>query len=216
MERGEKVKWATVMALCAVVAAACMPSRVAPGDPPAVYLGTQLDGAAPDFRLSDENGRTTSLSDYRGQVVVLAFMDSRCREVCPRTSAELLTTHRALGPDAASVTFLGVNVNAEASGVADAASATAEWQLGEIPSWRFLTASPEELRPVWEAYGIGVVPSSSEDGELLHSTGAYLIDRSGDLRWYLSTSLDEPSSLSGLPSLSELLLTHLEELLTEG
>jgi len=33
----------------------------------------EVNAKAPDFRLADENGKTTRLSDYRGKNVVLFF-----------------------------------------------------------------------------------------------------------------------------------------------
>jgi cytochrome oxidase Cu insertion factor (SCO1/SenC/PrrC family) len=44
-------------------------------------------GPAPDFRLADQDSQLVSLSDQRGKVVVLTFMYTNCRDVCPLTAA---------------------------------------------------------------------------------------------------------------------------------
>src|SRR6266702_2005947 len=38
---------------------------------------------APWFTLTDQAGRTMSLSGFRGKVVVLGFMDDHCTDICP-------------------------------------------------------------------------------------------------------------------------------------
>src|SRR5947209_9460856 len=38
---------------------------------------------APDFTLVDQFGHPATLSSLRGREVVLAFIDSRCKDVCP-------------------------------------------------------------------------------------------------------------------------------------
>ena len=42
---------------------------------------------APDFTLSDQFGHPVTLSSLRGHEVVLAFIDSRCKTLCPLTSS---------------------------------------------------------------------------------------------------------------------------------
>ena len=86
-------------------------------DLPQPYLGTTLDTVAPDFRLTDQTGVDRALSDFRGKVVVLAFLDSKCEDICPLTGQQLRKTYDSLGPGAGSVAFLGVNVNTEAAAV---------------------------------------------------------------------------------------------------
>jgi cytochrome oxidase Cu insertion factor (SCO1/SenC/PrrC family) len=121
-----------------------------------VYQGTKLEGPAPDFRLVDHQGAHVALSDFRGKVVVLAFMDSRCDETCPLTAYELRTAYNSLGNNQEDVVFLGANVNKNFNKPEDAAAFTVQHRLGEIPTWHFLSGDPEELEPVWEAYSIEV------------------------------------------------------------
>ena len=179
-------------------------------------MGTALDGPAADFRLLDQGGVEMSLSDFRGRVVVLAFLDSQCKEVCPLTSVHLRTANQDLGEQAKSVIFLGVNVNIDANEVADVAATTLKWQLDEIPTWHFLTGTPEELEPVWEAYDVLVIPASADNEGLVHTPGVFLIDQTGQKRWYVSTPFDEAGTAQWTAPLSELLVNHIRELLSEG
>jgi cytochrome oxidase Cu insertion factor (SCO1/SenC/PrrC family) len=180
------------------------------------YEGSALSGAAQDFTLLDQNNQQVSLSDFRGKVVVLAFMDSQCKEVCPLTSAHLRMASEALGEENQNVTFMAVNVNAAANTVEEVANPTRQWRLDEIPGWHFLTGSAAELEAVWAAYGIGVVLPVEEGEELVHTPGVFLIDQTGQKRWYISTPFDEAGVAQWTPPLNELLLQHIYELLGEA
>lgn len=180
------------------------------------YEGTPLQGQAADFQLVDHQGVMVRLSEFRGKVVALPFMDSQCQEVCPLTAVHLRTAAQELGSEAGSVVFLGVNVNAEANSVEDVLATTEGWRLDEIASWHFLTGTEQELRPVWEAYNVTVYPAPEGGGELVHTPGVFLIDQSGELRRYISTPFDDQGTAQWTAPLSELLVKYIRELPREG
>lgn len=181
-----------------------------------VYEGTMLDGTAPDFQLVDQNGERFALSDFRGKVVVLTFLDSQCQDICPLTAVHLRQTNQELGDDANGVVFLGVNVNVDANNLEDVAAATRQWHLGEIATWHFLTGNLAELETVWQSYGIEVMPPTDESADLSHSPGVYLIDQTGEQRWYVSTPFVEPGTPAPSRPLNELLILHIRQLLSEN
>lgn len=187
--------------------------RSTPPDSAGTYEGTALTDPAADFRLVDHNGATVALSDFLGQVVVLTFLDSQCQETCPLTATHLRLAHQMLSDEATSVVFIGINVNLEANMVADVLATTKKWRLDEIPTWHFLTGSAEELEPVWQAYDIMVIP---EQDEIQHTPGVFLIDPTGQKRWYVSTPFDETGSAQWTAPLSDLLVKHIQELLHGG
>ena len=179
------------------------------------YEGTELDGDAPDFGLIDQNGTFVRLSDFRGKVVVLTFMDSRCKDTCPITGAHFRKAYGQLSENEASqVVFIGVNVNVQANTVADVLATTRAWRLDEIPNWHFLTGSGEELEPVWNDYKISTLPSP-EGTSIMHTPGTFLIDASGRKRWYVSTSFSDADDPGSAPQLNELLVQHIRELLKD-
>ena len=55
-----------------------------------------------DFSLPDASGKTHTLEDYKGKVVVLFFGYTHCPDVCPTTMAELAQALQQLGPTDAS------------------------------------------------------------------------------------------------------------------
>jgi protein SCO1 len=180
------------------------------------YEGTELTGEASGFQLTDQNGSVISLSDFQGKVVVLTFMDSKCTDTCPLTAADFREAYRQLNQDEAKqVVFLGVNVNVEANTVADVLETTHAWRLDEIPSWHFLTGSHDSLEPVWKDYGVSAA-HSPDGNSMMHTPGTFLIDLSGQKRWYISTPFSEEGVRDLTLPLSELLLKHIREILSES
>ena len=176
------------------------------------YEGAELSGEAPDFQLTDQNGSTVNLSDFRGKVVVLTFMDTKCTDTCPLTAAHFREAYQQFKQDEAKqVVFLGVNVNVDESDVSDVLETSHAWRLDEIPNWHFLTGSHEVLGPVWKDYGV-VAEHNPGGHSMMHTPGTFLIDPSGQERWYISTPFFNSDTDLTLP-LSELLLKHIREML---
>ncbi len=148
-------------------------------DPPSRLRGqaTWPAGArpAPDFALSDQNGRRTSLSSLRDQNVVLTFLDSRCHRPCGRETFSLGTALRLL-PRSARPVVVVVSVDPLRDTPRSAGVAARRWGLTFGASWHWLLGSRAELAPVWASYRIAVRRAS---GQIAHTPAVYLIDRRG-------------------------------------
>jgi protein SCO1/2 len=95
-------------ALFVLSLAGCVPSQ--PG-----FRNTDVTGSdcCKDFRLTDHNGKTRTLADFRGKAVVMFFGYAQCPDVCPTTMMEMKAVLRQLGPDAPRVQVLFVTVDPE-------------------------------------------------------------------------------------------------------
>lgn len=181
----------------------------------AEYTGLALDGEAPDFTLTDQRGTDITLSDLRGRVVLLAFLDPNCTDICPLTARHFRNVHDELGTSASQVALLAVNVNPDQTSVEAAAEASERWGVSDLASWHFLTGEAQELEAVRAAYGaLGGVPKDGKAGEVAHTPGVWVIDQTGVQRWYVSipdgAGADE---IWDGPSLTEVLGGHVHELL---
>lgn len=205
--------FAVVLTIVLIVAGVAgyrvQPSKSGSSASDSAYAGSEISGQAPNFKLVDQQGQQVQLSDFRGDVVILAFMDSQCTDVCPLTAQQLRQAYAGLSAkQARSVVILGVNVNVQANTVADVATTTRKWHLDEVGNWHFLTGSTEELPPVWRAYGVQVAQTGDD---LTHTPGIFLIDRTGRERWYISTPLGG-TPWAGPPE-SKILLERIRQLL---
>lgn len=148
--------------------------------------GTALGGVpAPDFTLIDQFGHAIRLSQFRGKVVVLAFIDSRCTTYCPLTAEYLRLAQEMLGGSARQVQLLAVDANPGAIGVGNVKS----WSdaHGMTRHWIFATGALSRLERVWQSYhvGAGVIR-----GQVDHTPAVYLIDQRGGERRVFLTSGD--------------------------
>lgn len=148
---------------------------------------------APNFTLTDQGGRTLSLSSFRGRAVVLEFMDPHCIDICPIVSQEFVDAYHDLGEAAAHVVFMAVNVNQYYASVASMATFTNENQLNTIRSWHFFTGPVNALKSVWNNYGIEV-QAPNKNADIVHTSAAYFIDPSGHLRYLATPMADHTAS----------------------
>jgi protein SCO1/2 len=103
-----------------------------------------------DFSLRDQEGRPASLREYRGRVVVLAFLYSTCQDTCPVTAQTIRGALDQVGHD---VPVLAVSVD-PANDTRDAAERFLVKQGLSAGRMRFLLGTRAQLQPIWDAYGI--------------------------------------------------------------
>jgi len=158
-------------------------SRAAAANPD-LDPGTSLGGrAAPDIRLTNQFGQPMSLSQFRGKVVVLAFVDSECTTVCPLTTVSMVQARELLGAAGDQVQLLGVDANPAATSVHDVMAYSQAHAM--VNQWDFLTGSLAQLRAVWQAYHIYV---QIQAGQIDHTPALYVIDQRGrEQEVYLTT-----------------------------
>jgi protein SCO1/2 len=158
-----------------------------PGPLPAAADATWAAGTrpAPGFTLSNQDGRAVALSSLRGRVVLLTFLDSRCKHLCRIEGPMLGDLQRSL-PEAERPLIVAESVNPKDTAVSVRAAARRwDWWPND---WHWLMGKPEQLADVWAAYGVDVqqIPD-----DLLHSGVLYVIDRAGDERAGYATPFDQ-------------------------
>jgi protein SCO1/2 len=136
------------------------------------FDGAVSDVAAPDFTLTDQDGRAASLSAYHGQVVILTFLYSTCRDTCPLMADQI---RGALDDVGHPVPALAVSVDPVGDTPLNAKRFLFKASL--TGRMRFLLGSRAQLAPVWKAYGIAPQTSGSRQSD--HTAYVLLIDRRG-------------------------------------
>lgn len=88
---------------------------VACGRPRPAFSGVDITGVdyGRDFRLTDPDGRTRTLADFRGQAVMLFFGFTQCPDVCPTALARAAEVKRLLGADGGRVQTIFVTIDPE-------------------------------------------------------------------------------------------------------
>src|SRR5450631_2321151 len=116
--------------------------------------GFPLTGTpAPDFNLTNQFGQTVTLSSLRGHEIVLAFIDSECKTLCPLTATIMYNAKMKLGASAANkISLIAINANPAATSVA----AVQAWSIehGMLHQWSFLTGPAKQLQAIYHQYGV--------------------------------------------------------------
>jgi protein SCO1/2 len=157
---------------------------------------------APDFTLRDTAERPVRLSDYRGRVVLLAFVFTACPGVCPLISKQmeyLQTRLKAAGLFGKEAVMLSVTIDPQTDTTPVLVAYAS--QYGADPAgWRFLRESEENTRPVLKAYDEWT--RKLPRGDLDHPARVYLVDRRGDIREIYSLAFfNEKQALIDLQAL---------------
>ena len=135
---------------------------------------------APGFTLTDEHGSPWSLGTQVGRVVILAFYNQTCNDICPVLGSELRTSIALLGTNAGRVEIAIVNTDPDHAGVVARPAALVEPGLEGRANVVFLTGSLPSLDAVWSHYGIQV-RVGQPPAPALHNDVLYFITPHGEL-----------------------------------
>jgi protein SCO1/2 len=135
-----------------------------------------INHKVPSFSLVDQTGKTVSLSDFSGKVVVVDFIYTRCPlpDVCPRLSANFASVSKKLR--GREVEFLSITIDPQYDTPQVLSEYARRWQAGE--SWRFLTGTAEQIQQVAGLFGLIYWP---EEGAITHTVETAVIGRDGTL-----------------------------------
>lgn len=155
----------------------CAPAHAQSGNE---WKRLDADEPAPGFTLTSQDGKHVSLKDFRGKAVVLSFIYTSCRDICPvlpqiidRSAQVLSETERK------QVRFVGVSIDPRR----DTPEKLRNFMQGHNLSperWTLLTGSLKEASKVADDYGIVAKPDLQ--GDLVHNAVYVLIDPQGRLR----------------------------------
>jgi len=143
--------------------------------------GTNLGNTpAPDFRLIDQFGAPISLSQFKGKPVVLTFLYTHCKDLCPLTAEKLHVVMQNLGGDAQKVAVLAVSIDPKGDTTAAALAFSKAHRMEGY--WHFLTGTFNVLSPIWSNYD---VYADTSDQSVNHSFALYVLDKQGRERIFL-------------------------------
>ena len=138
--------------------------------------------AIPTVELEDQDGRPFTLESYRGQPVIVDFVYTRCRSVCPLLSDALQRVDHLRGarsstdstvPALLSITFDAGDTPADLRAYAGHYNADGR-------SWRFARARRSaDLSALLRAFEIVVI--SDGRGDFQHNAALHIVDDRGRL-----------------------------------
>ncbi len=149
------------------------------------FASVDLTGAAygRDFALPDVDGRTRTLADFKGKVVVVFFGFTQCPDVCPTTMAELALIKQELGADGARVVPVFITVDPERDTPSLLKAYVAQFASDGVA----LRGDLEQTRAVAKEFRVlfNKVPNKTGDGYSMdHTAASFVFDPQGRLRLY--------------------------------
>lgn len=116
---------------------------------------------AADFTLTDQKDEPFKMSGTRGEIVLLSFIYTHCADICPFTTMKIKATQILLGRDMGKVVFVAITTDP----LRDTPEVIADYSksAGLYDTWHFLTGPLDDLKRIWNEYGVGVHKVSESD-----------------------------------------------------
>jgi protein SCO1/2 len=171
------------------------PSSSSSSTPGGATQTADFDGAplppapARGFTLTDQYGRRVSLSDYRGQVVILTFLATSQAGASGLIAQQI---RGALDDLDRPVPALAVSAAPGADSPARVRAFLNSVSLGG--RMRYLMGTPAQLAPVWHAYR--VIPNPASRAAFERFASVLLIDPAGDERVEFGVEQLSPEGLA--------------------
>lgn len=170
-------------------------AQAKPDYKPAVQYHVPSPGdVVPDFKLLNESGRTIHLDQFRGKVLLLTFVYTRCpiADYCPKMSRNFAEIDGELkkSPELYGEThLLSISFDPKYD-TPKVLRSYGEAYLGSstkpnFEHWDFAVPPESELAQVTQWFGVGVTPG--EGATLTHSLSTVIVGKDGRvLAWYPS------------------------------
>jgi protein SCO1 len=166
----------------------------APADASAPHSELQIpqEGTpVPDFVFTNQDGQRVHLAQYKGKVVLLTFIYTRCPmpDFCPRMTNNFLEIEKSLKQDQAAYArthLLSITFDPKF----DTPKVLRHYALSttSIPAadlfshWELLAPRPQDLDAIGHFFALSVW---KENGQITHSLSTAIVDGNGKLyRWY--------------------------------
>lgn len=149
------------------------------------FVGTDISGApyARDFALTDVEGQTRTLADFKGQIPVVFFGFTQCPDVCPSTLGELALVRQELGEAGRRVRPIFITVDPDR----DSASILKAYMANFGSDGVALRGTPEQTAAVAKEFKVffAKVPGQTPESYTVdHTAASFLFDAQGRVRVY--------------------------------
>lgn len=174
----QTLAWTGVAAVAGVQLAGCSEAKPS-------FHAVDITGAdyARDFSLTDADGKTRTLADFKGKAVVLFFGYAQCPDVCPTTMSEMAQVKQQLGANGDKLQVLFVTVDP----ARDTPEVMKAYMGAFDPSFVALIPTPDQLAALAKDFKVyfkkvdGKTPTSYS---MDHSAASFVYDPQGRLRLY--------------------------------
>jgi len=170
--------------------------------PTVQYHVPAVGEVVPDFKLLNQSGQTIRLKQFRGKVVALTFVYTRCpvADYCPRMSRNFAEINKALAAEPAlyaKTHLLSISFD-PAFDTPKVLRSYGEAYTGKYTQetfahWDFAVPEQVELQKIEEWFDLGVTPG--DGGALQHSLATVVVGKDGKVVAYYPTNEWTPAEV---------------------
>jgi protein SCO1/2 len=170
-----------------------------PPPPPRTMDILDPGSPVPDVKLIDETGSARSLSDWRGRVLAVTFIYTRCPlpDFCPRMDRHFAAVQREVLQDAKlrdRVALLSVSVDPQFD-TPEVLAAHARRAGADAQVWKFATGDADAVTQLAGRFGVSVFREGADPNGLTHNLRTAIIKPDGALATVLGGSDWTPAAL---------------------
>jgi protein SCO1/2 len=163
--------------------------------PKVLYHVPTVGDIVPDTPLLNQSGHYIRLSRFRGKVVVLTFIYTRCTlaEYCPKMSRNFAEIEKALATDPtlyAKTHLLSISFDPGYDNPqvlrSYGGAYTGKYTKENFGHWDFAAPSPSDLPRLEQFFDLGVTPG--DKGSLMHSLSTVVVGKDGKVVAYYPTN----------------------------
>jgi len=133
---------------------------------------------APAVRLTDQNGASVDLNDYKGKVVLVTAFYATCGHTCPRIMQQVRGVVDTIPEDLQNDLIIMPITMDPKTDTPPKLKIFAKMQKMSSPNYHFLSGDAEPVNAVLDSFSIAR-KVNSETGDIDHANLIYLIDRKG-------------------------------------
>ena len=166
----------------------------------AAQAAPKIGEAAPEFTLTDSKGKSQSLADFRGKVVVLFFGFTQCPDVCPTTLSDMAQVKKKLGAQAEQLQVLLVTLDPQR----DTPAVLSQYVPGFDPSFLGLSGTPEAIAQTAKEFKVfyqKVAGKTATSYTVDHTAASFVFDPQGRVRLFLRYGLGVDESVADIKRL---------------
>lgn len=132
-----------------------------------------------DFSYQNQDGKTVSLNDLKGEIWIANFIFTSCDTVCPPMTAHMTELQKQLKEEGLDVRFVSFSVDPEVDSPDKLKEFAGKYPLS-LENWDFLTGYTQEDIDQFAKNSFKTIVQKPEgQDQVIHGTLFYLIDQNG-------------------------------------